>query len=364
MVLTALIALFMVGAGPSAPAARVPRLASPSWPSLWMRAPSAPVQAAAAAAAELTARRTAVLAGLAPNDVLVLYAAEPRVFSHDVDYPYRQENNFWYLTGINQPGGILVLSRAASPATAIYMTRPDPAQESWTGHELSPAEVTAASGIAEVRDVADFGEIAQHVPAGGRLLLMRGDPRWYAEEMAQRAGLAAAAPSLELGDPAPIFAQLREIKSPWEIALMQHAVDISAEGHMRAMAMTRPGVWEYQIRAELEAVFGMRHAEGWGYPEIVASGTNPTTLHYETDQEQIPDQGLMLIDAGAEYGHMSADITRTFPINGKFNPAQAAIYNLVYDAQQAMIRSVQPDSPAFAPIGNQVLIAGLEQLGL
>ncbi|MGH3184120.1 MAG: M24 family metallopeptidase, partial [Streptosporangiaceae bacterium] len=129
-------------------------------------------------------------------------------------------------------------------------------------------------------------------------------------------------------------------------------------------AMTRPGVWEYQIRAELEAVFGMRHAEGWGYPEIVASGTNPTTLHYETDQEQIPDQGLMLIDAGAEYGHMSADITRTFPINGKFNPAQAAIYNLVYDAQQAMIRSVQPDSPAFAPIGNQVLIAGLEQLGL
>lgn len=337
--------------------------AIPSWPSIWMRTPSAPTQTPAAAA-EFTSRRTAVLDALAPNDVLVLYAAEPRVFSNDVDYPYRQENNFWYLTGINQPGGILVMSRAASPSTVIYMTKPDPAQESWTGHELSPAEVTTASGIAEVRDVADFGDVEEHVPAGSRLLLLRGDPRWYPEEMALRARLAGAEPGFEIGNPAPIFAQLREDKSPWEIALMQHAVDISAEGHMRAMAMTRPGVWEYQIRAELDAVFAMRHAEGWGYPEIVASGTNPTTLHYESDQEQIPEHGLMLIDAGAEYGHMSADITRTFPIDGKFTPEQAAIYDLVYEAQQAMIRSIRPDSPAFAPIGNQVLVAGLEKLGL
>lgn len=338
--------------------------AGPGWPAIWMRTPAAPVRPAADAVAELAGRRAAVLAAMGESDVLVLHAAEPRVFSYDVDYPYRQENNFWYLTGINQPGGILVMARGADPQVVLYQVKPDPAQESWTGHELSPAEATAISGIAAVRDVAQFGDVRDHVGAGGRLLLLAGDRRWYPEEMAERARLAQVAPELEVGDPGAIFAQLRGVKSAWEVQLMQHAVDISAEGHMRAMAMTAPGVWEYQIRTEMEAVFGMRHADSWGYPEIVASGTNPTTLHYESDQEQIPGEGLMLIDAAAEYGHMSADITRTFPINGKFTPAQAAIYRLVYDAQQAMIRSVRPGSAAFGPIGDQVLTAGLEKLGL
>jgi len=354
MLLPALLALALTLGSP----------APPSWPAIWMRTPAAPTQSETAAVAELAARRAAVLADLGPHDTLVLYAAQPRVFSYDVDYPYRQENNFWYLTGINQPGGILVMAPAAQPQVVLYMVKPDAARESWTGHELSPAEATAASGIADVHDVAGFGDVRDHLPAQATLLLLRGNPAWYPQEMALRASLADSDPRLEIGNPAPIFARLRRVKSAWEIQLMQHAVDISAEAHMRAMAMVRPGVWEYQIRAEFDSVFGMRHAEGWGYPEIVASGTNPTTLHYESDQEQIPGQGLMLIDAGAEYGHMSADITRTFPINGKFTPAQAAIYNLVYDAQQAMIRSVRPGSPEFGPIGEQVMIAGLEKLGL
>ncbi|HEY7854959.1 MAG TPA: Xaa-Pro aminopeptidase [Terriglobales bacterium] len=336
-------------------------------PAIFMRTPPEPVRSVAAQAAEYAARRAAVLEAMGPNDVLVLYAAEPRVFSGDVDYDYRQENNFWYLTGLSQPGGMLVLSRAATPSTVIYMIKPNPAQESWTGHQFTPEEIRAISGITgedAVRDSATFGKLTDHVPAGGRLLLLAGDRRQYPEEMAQRALLAQTAPSLEIGNPAVLFGQLRGVKSAWEITLMQHAVDISLEGHSRAMALTAPGVWEYQIRAALDAVYGMRHAESWGYPEIVASGTNPTTLHYESDQEQIPSQGLMLIDAAAEYGHMSADVTRTYPINGKFNPRQAAIYNLVYDAQQAMIGSVKPGSPPFGPIGDAVLIAGLEKLGL
>lgn len=338
--------------------------AAPSWPAIFLRTPPAPTRSAEAARAELASRRAAVLRAMGPHDVMVLYAAQPRVFSYDVDYDYRQENDFWYLTEINQAGGILVLAPSASPQAQIYMIKPNPAQESWTGHELSPAEVTATSGIESVHDVADFGAVTDHVPTGDRLLLLRGDRRWYPQEMALRDELARTHPELALGDAAPIFAPLRAIKSPWEISLMQHAVDISAEGHARAMALTAPGVWEYQIRAELDAVYGVRHADSWGYPEIVASGTNPTTLHYESDQEQIPAQGLMLIDAAAEYGHMSADITRTYPISGKFNPQQAAVYNLVYDAQQAMIASVKPGSPAFGPIGDQVLITGLEKLGL
>lgn len=336
----------------------------PPWTPIWMRTPPAPTRSDAARVSELAARRQAVLQAMDAHQVLVLFAAEPRVFSNDVDYPYRQENNFWYLTGINQPGGILVMSPGASPQVVLYMVKPDPAQESWTGHELTAAEVAALDGIGEVRDVAGFGKVSDHLPAGDSLLLLKGDAREYPQETRTRAELAQAAPQLSVGDPAPLFARLREMKSPWEIGLMQHAVDISAEAHMRAMALTQPGRWEYQIRAAMEAVYGMRHADGWGYPPIVAGGTNPTTLHYETDQEQIPQQGLMLIDAAAEYEHISADITRTYPLDGKFTPEQAAIYRLVYDAQQAMIASVKPDSPEFGPIGDQVLISGLEKLGL
>lgn len=338
--------------------------AAPPWSAIWMRTPAAPTRSDAARVAELEARRQAVLKAMDPHQVLVLYAAEPRVFANDVDYPYRQENNFWYLTHINQPGGMLVMSPAARPQVVLYMVKPDPAQESWTGHELTAAEVTALDGIGEVRDAAEFGQLSAHVPAGDTLLLLTGSGREYPEEMRERAELAQTEPRLVIGDAAPIFARLRAVKSAWEIGLMEQAVAISAEAHMRAMALTLPGRWEYQMRAAMEAVYGMRHADGWGYPPIVASGTNPTTLHYESDQKQIPPQGLMLIDAAAEYGHMSADITRTYPIDGKFTPEQAAIYRLVYAAQQAMIASVRPGSPAFGPIGDQVLIAGLEKLGL
>ena len=333
-----------------------------------MRTPPAPVQSPATHAAELSGRRAAVLAAIGPNDALILFAAQARDFSGDVDYPYRQENNFWYLTGINQPGGILVLSPGAKARVVLYLIKPDPAQESWTGHEISPAEARSRTGIDAIRDAAQFGDVLSgvldHVPKGGHLYLLSGDARQYPEEMALRAQLAASAPQLTVLDPAPIFARLRAIKSPWEIALMQHADDISAEAHMRAWAMTAPGRWEYQIRAEFDGVFGMRQADGWGYPEIVASGVNATTLHYETDQGQIPAQGLMLIDAAAEYRHMSADVTRTFPINGTFTPPEAEIYNLVYAAQQAMIATIKPGSPDFNPVGNGILIAGLERLGL
>lgn len=330
-----------------------------------MRTPPAPQQSPEGRIAELASRRQAVLAALGPHDVMVLFAAPPRVFSGDVDYPYRQENNFYYLTGINQPGGVLILSPGEKPPVRIYMPLPDPAQESWTGHQLSPAEVLDRSGIADVRDAATFGLLRSHLANGDQLLLLRGDARQYPVEMQLWKDLPAADPGLRILDAGPILARLRAIKSPWEIQLLQHAVDISAEAHMRAMAMTEPGRWEYQIRDEMAAVFGMRQPDDWvGYPEIVASGDHATTLHYETDQGQIPVHGLMLIDAAAEYGHLSADVTRTFPIDGTFTPEQAAIYRLVYAAQQAGIATLRPGSPDFNPAVDQTLIAGLTKLGL
>src|SRR6185312_3324026 len=175
-------------------------LAAPLAPTSWLPTPPEPTRPPAAARAELAQRRAAVLSALAPNDVLVLFAAQPRVFSNDVDYPYRQENNFYYLAGINQEGGILLLSRAAHPATVLYMIKPDPAQESWTGHQLTPAESTALSGIADVRDVAGFGRVEDHLPAGSRLLLLDGGPREFPQETALRESLARTDPQLSVGD--------------------------------------------------------------------------------------------------------------------------------------------------------------------
>jgi Xaa-Pro aminopeptidase len=140
----------------------------------------------------------------------------------------------------------------------------------------------------------------------------------------------------------PIFAELRQIKSPWEIKLMQHAVDVSAEAFYRAFAVAAPGLYEYEVQAEFEYTYRRRNADNWGYPCIVGAGDNATTLHYITSQDQLEDGKLLLMDCAAEYDHYSADVTRTLPINGKFSQAQADIYRIVYEAQEAAFKVARP----------------------
>ena len=164
----------------------------------------------------------------------------------------------------------------------------------------------------------------------------------------------------------PIFAELRQIKSPYEIKLLQHAIDITTEAHMRSWATAGDASMEYEVQAEVEYTFRRRNADYWGYPSIVGCGPNATTLHYEESQGPVTKGSLLLMDVGAEYDHYTADVTRTFPVNGKFTKEQAEIYQIVFDAQEAVAAAIKPGvtMSSLSDIADRVIIDGLFKLGL
>ncbi|HEY0386218.1 MAG TPA: aminopeptidase P N-terminal domain-containing protein, partial [Pyrinomonadaceae bacterium] len=193
--------------------------------------------------------------------------------------------------------------------------------------------------------------------AGLYLLLPReAESREYKQEQNFAAQWAKMATGFYVRNAGPIFAEMRLRKSPMELALLQHAIDITTEAFGRSMAVAGRSQWEYEVEAEVEYTFKRRNADQWGYPSIVGCGPNATTLHYEESQGRVTPGQLMLMDVGAEYGHYTADVTRTFPVNGKFTPEQAEIYQIVYDAQEAVARATKPG----AVFPNDVHGAGLE----
>ncbi len=199
------------------------------------------------------------------------------------------------------------------------------------------------------------------------LLLPSGDnSREYRQEQEYAAQWARAATGLNVRTALPIFAEMRMRKSPSEMRLLQHAVDISIEAHQRAQAVAPAAKWEYEVEAEIDYTFRRRNADNWGYPNIVGCGPNATTLHYEESQGRVGANELILIDSGAEYEHYTADVTRTFPANGRFTPAQAEIYNIVLAAQEASFRAIRPGIvlPDVHNASAEVIKDGLLRLGL
>jgi len=353
-------------------------------PEIWRIAPPAPKLSEADRLAELRARRQEVMKRMGDRGVMVLFSAEPRVYTNDVDYHYRQENNLYYLTGVKQEDATLVLIPGAKRTREILFMPPrDPRNETWHGHMMSADEARARSGVQEVWDSALLnGFLAFLAPRAEQAIAKQGsvskpnaqlagqwqnefqtlieavksdqgdiymlapptnrDLREYRREYEFAGAIKAASAGLKFKSAAPIFAELRQVKSPWEQKLMQHAVDISAEAFHRVFAAAAPAVHEYEIQAEYEYTFRRRGADNWGYPCIVGAGANATTLHYITNQDRLDDGDLLLTDCAAEYDHYSADITRTIPINGKFTSEQAEIYNVVFEAQTEAIKLARP----------------------
>ncbi len=320
-------------------------------PPVIREAPPAPVFKEGERVAELRARRERVAGKMGPNSVLVMFSAEPRVYTNDVDYEFRQENNLFYLTNLNQKGATLVLLPGNRETPEIlFLPRRNPAAETWTGHMYSPEEARQLSGVGEIWEAREFEPFMRALrtrrayrPQGdGVLLSSASQAAW------------------------PIFAEMRMRKSPTEQALLQHAVDISIEGHERAQAVASRAKWEYEVEAEIDYTLKRRNADNWGYPNIVGCGPDATTLHYEESQGRVNPGDLMLIDAGAEYGHYSADVTRTFPVSGKFSPAQADVYSVVLAAQEAGFKAIRPGA-ALSDVHNAALAVikdGLLRLGL
>ena len=367
-------------------------------------APPAPTFGDEERHAELRARRARVTEKLGPNSMLVLFSAEPRVYTNDVDYEFRQENNLYYLTALRQEGATLVMVRGAEgPAREIlFLRRRNPAAETWTGHMYSPEEARAASGLGEIWEAREFEPFMKAVrsrlayrpapeavllaspnappaPSGDFLaamskneatlyLLLTGGERnqEFRREQAYATAWAADSGGLSVRSAWNVFAELRMRKSPYELRLMQHAVDISIEGHQRAQAVASRAKWEYEVEAELDYTYKRRNADNWGYPSIVGCGPNATTLHYQESRGRVGPGDLLLMDAGAEYDHYTADVTRTFPVSGKFTPAQAEVYNVVLAAQEAGFRAIRPGANLsdVHKAASEVIKDGLLRLGL
>jgi Xaa-Pro aminopeptidase len=386
---------------------------------LWKVTPPVPASWERDRVADLTAHRKAMMEQIGDKGILILYAAEPRNYAGDVDWPFRQENNFYYLTGINQTGNALVLiPGAAKYREILFMAPSNPSQESWTGHILLPDEARKISGIDAVWDarlldqflatlVPDGKSIFMPEAAGGRggggrrggmpappapafdwtaefkptidLIAKREaqiylfDSRRYQAELGREinlsAKLAKLEPPIQIKDATEIFGSLRKVKSQREVDMLQHAVDITTEGFQRAYALGVAGTPEYEIQAQFEFTFLRRNAH-WGYPCIVASGVNATTLHYESNKDTMKAGDLLLMDDAAEFDGYSADVTRTIPVNGKFSKEQADIYRLVWAAQQAGFSKALPghteggNKDSITSAANEVFRQGLFKLGL
>ena len=351
--------------------------------------------------ADLTSHRKAAMEQLGTKAILILYAAEPRNYAGDVDWPYRQENDFFYLTGITQPGSTLVLLPGAETIREIlFMPPSNPAQENWTGHILTADEGRQISGIQEIWDARNFEtflttlipqakdalppaaaksapaipvdvsrEFAKTIDAvsnkSAELYMLGGPSPEYRREVEFTKRLAAAYPGLTIKNPTQLFNNLRSVKSAREIDLLKHAADITAEGFQRAYAVGVPGAAEYEIQAQFEFTFLRRNAH-WGYPCIVASGLNATTLHYETNRDTMKAGDLLLMDDAAEFDGYSVDVTRTIPVSGKYSKEQAEIYRLVWEGQRAGIEAALPGktNADITAAADKAMAEGLVKLGL
>jgi len=192
------------------------------------------------------------------------------------------------------------------------------------------------------------------------------ESREYKQEQRFASDWAKSATGYNVHNASPIFADMRLKKSPMELQLMQHAIDISTEAHERSWEAAGAAKWEYEVDAEVAYTFKLRNADNWGYPDIVGCGPNATTLHYEESQGPVKPGELLLMDVGAEYEHYSADVTRTFPVNGKFSTAQAEVYQIVYDAQEAGAKAIHPGALVsdVNRAATEVIKDGLLKLGL
>lgn len=334
---------------------------------------------------ELAKRRQSVAAQMKANSVLVLQSAAPRNYAGDVDFMYRQENNHYYLTNLKQNGSSLVMTKTvAGVREYVFLPKRNPQFETWNGKMYSNEDAMRISGVRTIIDSAEFPKFLEALKTKKDFVATTGEtisltaglvymPLPFSDRDAD--GNAEFNRELEFSKQLAgskienvrfIIDELRLIKSPYEIKIMQHAIDITTEAQMRSMGMVGKASWEYEVQAEVEYTFRRRNADYWGYPSIVGCGPNATTLHYVESQGKIRKGDLLLMDVGAEYDHYTADVTRTFPVNGKFTKEQAEIYQIVFDAQEAVSRLTKPGA-SFQALGNaatDVIKDGLFKLGL
>jgi Xaa-Pro aminopeptidase len=310
---------------------------------------------------------------MAPKSVAIIPGAREATRSNDTHYRFRQDSDFFYLTGFEEPEAIAVIKPADENKYTLFVRPRDPEREIWDGRRagvegaMSEFGANAAFPVAEfkdkLRDLIDEASVLYYRLGVNREL----DETIISEIVSMRAwNRKPIHPPETIVDPATIVHELRVFKSPDELEIMQTAADIAAEAHCEAMKAARAGMQEYQLEALIEEIFRRRGAAGPAYTSIVGAGANATVLHYINNDGELRDGDLLLIDAGAEYKGYASDITRTFPINGRYTQAQRDIYDLVLKAQMSCVEMVRPGvtHEQLKQHSIEVLTEGMVELGL
>jgi Xaa-Pro aminopeptidase len=324
--------------------------------------------------AEFKHRRLSLMRHMRKNAVALLASAPAAKRNSDVEFPYRQTSDFHYLTGFDEPESVAVFAPGRELGEFILFCRPyDETQAIWTGKHAGLDDAKELFGADEAYPIEELGKVlpdlldqksAVYFPVGLDAELDR--VVMVAVNVLRGKKRSGAKPPEEFVALDRPLHEMRLRKSPDEIKAMRKAAEISVQAHRRAMQACRPGLYEYQIEAELTHEF-MRHGlRNAAYPAIVAGGGNACVLHYTENADVLRDGDLLLIDAGAESSNYAADITRTFPVSGRYGEAQRVLYELVLAAQLAAIATIRPGAAWIEPhdAAVRVLVEGLVKLGL
>ena len=288
---------------------------------------------------EFGERRTRVFTQMQPNSALLLFSEIEKRRNNDCSYPFRQDSYFWYLTGFNEPNAALLLLKTEQAEKAIIFLRPrDPLLETWNGRRLGVEHAPQHLNVNEAYSIEEFVTVLPKILKNLTALYYVPEIHTWGDKLVAE----SAVNFIEILDWRPMLSEMRLIKSPNEIRLMQQAGQITALGHIKAMQTTRPNRFEYEIESDILHEFNRHCARFPSYNSIVAGGNNACILHYTENDRPLNDGDLVLIDAGCEFAMYAGDITRTFPVNGKFSQPQREIYELVLKAQKRAIELLIP----------------------
>ena len=320
-------------------------------------------------------KRRRQLASMMKTGVAVIPTAPERLRNRDAHYPYRFDSYFYYLTGFKEPEGVLVIvaEQAESVKQILFCRAKDPEREIWDGFRFGPDRAKDAFGFDETYAISEIDKILPELLGNQTTVFaaLGNDVAWdqritgWVNQVRAQSRNGVTAPG-EIHDYRTLLDEMRLIKDDNELQIMRHAAEISVQAHRRAMQATRPDRYEYEVEAELLYTFYRHGAQSPAYTSIVAGGANACILHYIDNNAQLKQGDLLLIDAGCELEGYASDITRTFPVSGRFSSAQKDIYQLVLAAQMAAIEQVRPGNTWNDPhqAALRVLAQGFVDFGL
>lgn len=324
-------------------------------------------------------RRAALREKMPPNSVAVFFANPERIRNNDTDYQYAQDPNLYYLTGYLEPNAVLLITKDEMAVNGrkgtefFFAQERNPQREAWTGRRLGKEGAEKELGLKNVYvgkdfqafplDFGRFSKVMGALPLGA-VDAARDSADLYS--LVEQVKTKTQVQPVDAQSLRQIMGQLRQVKLPEEMVLLQKAIDISCQGHREVMKFLEPGLTEYHAQSVMEYVFKSNGSEYVGYGSIAGGGENACILHYITNRRTLRDGDVFLADCGAEYHGYTADVTRTMPVNGKFSPEQKTIYELVMAAQDAGFAACQPGAP-FRNVHQaafKVIAGGLFKLGI